>query len=519
MEVLAQSGGPAPAEFGWWLASRASGIVALLCIAVSVGLGLAMAGKVAARPLGPALLALHQHTALAGLVAIAVHGITLLGDGFLSPSLGDIAIPFTSTFAPVWVGLGVTGGWLAAILGLTYYARDRIGPRRWRSLHRATILVYVLAVAHTLGAGTDASEPWMVAILALTGAPILFLFVLRVMTPRPPAAWRRYRVVAVRPESADVTSLTLEPADRKPAPAFAPGQFLPVRTPAGTRTYSLSAPDRVRISVKRDGAVSTWLHEHVRPGDVLEAGAPAGAFSPAPGDGPLVLLSAGIGVTPVLAMLAALAAERSRRPVWWVHAARSPEEHAFAGEAAGHLARLPNARSLVRYSARDGRLAAGDIIDLGVPRDADVRLCGTPAFVTDMTAGLVAHGVPADRIASEAFGGKIAPRTPDPDGLPDREKTRVLPANRTDRELTGVTFARSAVATTWDEDFASLLELAEAHAVPSGASCRVGACHGCSARVITGEVRHDPEPVAPPPAGRALLCCARPAGGELVLDV
>lgn len=520
LSLLAQSG-PAPAEFSWWLASRASGIIALLCITVSVGLGLAMAGKVAARPLGPALLAVHQHTALAGLVAIAVHGITLLGDGFLSPSLGDIAIPFTSAHEPLWTGLGVTGGYLAAILGLTYYVRDRIGPKRWRSLHKLTILVYVLAVAHTLGAGTDASEPWMLALLVGTGAPVLFLFVMRVLTPRPPARWRRYRVVSVVPESADVTSFTLEPLDRKPAPAFAPGQFLPLRTPAGQRSYSLSAPDRLRISVKRDGAVSAFLHERVRPGDVLEAGAPAGRFVLPGGDGPVVLLSAGIGATPVLAMLAHLAAARSPREVWWIHGARSPAEHAFAGEAAGHLARLPNGRGHVRYSATDGRLTARDVLDLGVPVTADVMICGTAAFAADLRAGLVAGGVPAAKIASEAFGGasrNVSPRTADAEAPRDGETAPFSPANGGEPELTEVTFSRSAVDTTWDAEFASLLELAEAHAVPNGASCRVGSCHGCRARILAGAVEHDPEPFDPPPAGSALLCCARPAGGKVVLD-
>ncbi len=137
--------GPDPAEYGWWLASRAAGIVALVCIALSVGIGLAMAGRAPSR--AHRLFALHQQTALIGLVAIAVHGITLLGDRFLAPSIGDIALPFTSTFAPLWTGLGVTGGWLAAILGLSYWIRDRIGTGLWRRLHRATILVYVLSVA------------------------------------------------------------------------------------------------------------------------------------------------------------------------------------------------------------------------------------------------------------------------------------------------------------------------------------------------------------------------------------
>jgi sulfoxide reductase heme-binding subunit YedZ len=183
------SSGPAPAEYGWWLASRAAGITALVCITVAVGLGLALGGKVASKKPGlpRVLMTIHEHAALAGLIAIAVHGITLLGDGWLKAGFADIAIPFASDVEPLWVGLGVVGGYLAALLGLTFYARKRIGTKLWRKAHRATILVYVLSVAHTLGAGTDAGEPWMQAFLVVTGAPVLFLFTMRVLPREQPA--------------------------------------------------------------------------------------------------------------------------------------------------------------------------------------------------------------------------------------------------------------------------------------------------------------------------------------------
>ena len=177
--------GPDPTQYGWWLASRAAGLTALLCVTISVGLGLAMAGRVSRRPgLARVLRAIHEQTALAGLVAIAVHGITLLGDRWLKAGVVDITVPFASDYSPGWTGLGVVGGWLAAILGLSFYFRRRIGARRWRTAHRATILVYVLSVLHTLGAGTDAGEPWLRLALAATGAPILVLFLVRVL-PRP----------------------------------------------------------------------------------------------------------------------------------------------------------------------------------------------------------------------------------------------------------------------------------------------------------------------------------------------
>lgn len=181
--------GPDPMEHVWWLASRASGIVALALVTLSVTVGLAMAGRVMRRPgLPRTLIAVHEHTALAGLIAIAVHGLTLLGDGFLKAGPLDIAVPFVIDREPVWTGLGISAGYLAAALGLSFYVRDRIGHRRWRKLHKLTLLVYVLGVAHTLGAGTDATEPWMLAQLVITGVPVVFLFVMRVLKPARTAA-------------------------------------------------------------------------------------------------------------------------------------------------------------------------------------------------------------------------------------------------------------------------------------------------------------------------------------------
>jgi sulfoxide reductase heme-binding subunit YedZ len=174
-----------PMDYGWWLASRASGLVALALITLSVGVGLAMAGRAFRRPgLARRLMALHEHAALAGLIAIAVHGITLLGDAWLHPGPVGVAVPFAMHYRPAFTGLGIVGGYLAAALGLSFYARRRIGAKLWRRLHRATILVYVLAVVHTLGAGTDAGAPWLRVAMAITGAPIVYLLAVR-MLPAP----------------------------------------------------------------------------------------------------------------------------------------------------------------------------------------------------------------------------------------------------------------------------------------------------------------------------------------------
>ncbi len=180
----------------WWLASRASGAVALALITISVGIGLTMAGKIMRRP-GRArvLVAIHEQTALAGLVAIAIHGITLLGDAFLHPGIAGITLPGAIGYRPLWTGLGIVGGYLAAALGLSFYFRRRIGTRLWRKAHRATIVVYALAVVHTLGAGTDAASPWLRTGMLLTVPPIAVLFLVRLTTP-----WRmRRRARSARP--------------------------------------------------------------------------------------------------------------------------------------------------------------------------------------------------------------------------------------------------------------------------------------------------------------------------------
>jgi sulfoxide reductase heme-binding subunit YedZ len=195
------------AQHGWWLASRASGLVALVLVTVSVALGLTMAGRLSKKPgANRVLSAIHEQTAVIGLIAIAVHGLTLLGDPFLSPGVGGISIPFVIDYRPLWTGIGIVAGWLAAVLGLSFYFRKRFGPRLWRKAHRATIVVYVLGVVHTLGAGTDATSPWLLYPLALASAWIAVLFVARVATAirkgrakRPARAPRRRPLASSRP--------------------------------------------------------------------------------------------------------------------------------------------------------------------------------------------------------------------------------------------------------------------------------------------------------------------------------
>ena len=346
--------------------------------------------------------------------------------------------------------------------------------------------------------------------------------------PSTPPAWpglRRFRVVASTPESASVRSFVLEPVDGEPLPGFLPGQFLALRLEpsdghaAVLRSYSLAAPadERCfRIAVKREagGLASGLLHDRVAVGHVVAVGAPRGDFTLDLDDSrPVVLLSAGVGVTPVLAMLGALARLASPRAVWWVHGARNGAEHPFAEEVRDLLSRLPAARSHVRYSRprRDdlpgldydevGRVDLDALLDLGVPRDADFYLCGPAGFLRELTAALLGWGLAPERLHREVFG-------PEPrDDAPDPHPPSGPPGRGPD-----VAFSRSALTVTWDERYGSLLELAEACDVPADWSCRTGVCHRCESGLVEGAVDYVPEPLDDPAPGQVLLCCARPRG-------
>jgi sulfoxide reductase heme-binding subunit YedZ len=181
-----------PLDYSWWLASRASGVVALVLVTVSVAIGLTMASKIVRkRGAGPVLVRIHEQTALAGLVAIAVHGITLLGDPWLHPGVKGILVPFTMGYKPLFTGLGIVAGYLAALLGLTFYARRRIGTKLWRKMHRATVLVWALGMVHAIGAGTDAGSAWLREFMVITGVPIVALFAFRVLHKRRRTAPRQ----------------------------------------------------------------------------------------------------------------------------------------------------------------------------------------------------------------------------------------------------------------------------------------------------------------------------------------
>jgi ferredoxin-NADP reductase/MOSC domain-containing protein YiiM len=356
----------------------------------------------------------------------------------------------------------------------------------------------------------------------------------------PPPAWPGFRPLEVSRkvrESNNVVSLVLTPADGRPLAAALPGQFVAVRlrpvsdAPALIRTYSLSgepSAERYRVSVKLEvhGAAGAYIHDKLQVGDMVDASAARGAFTLRPGDAPVVLLSAGIGATPVLAMLHALAAASSPRDVWWIHGARNRREHAFAEETQTLLKALAHGHSHICYSspgAKDrigvdfnapGRLDMRVLQELGVPRDSDFYICGPAAFMDDLTAGLAAWGITACRIHTEIFG----PGRPITPGLAatSRPPPHVPAGSPGDGPL--VSFARSGLNVRWRTTFQSLLELAEACDVPVRWSCRTGVCHTCETVLMAGTVGYSPDPVDAPADGNVLICCSRPEG-DIVVDL
>jgi ferredoxin-NADP reductase len=344
------------------------------------------------------------------------------------------------------------------------------------------------------------------------------------------------RVSRIDRESASVFSLLLESADGEPLAAALPGQFVVLRlhvesgAPPILRSYSLSnlpgsGHYRVTIKQEENGLASTYLRTRIKPGSNVEVSAPRGSFTLRSGSEPVVLLSAGVGVTPVLAMLHALAAENSSHPVWWLYGARNREEHPFREESRALLQQLQHGRSYIQYSRPGpadrsgtdfdaaGHLAVPEFDKIGVPHEGQFYLCGPAAFLRELTAGLAAWGVAADHIHTEIFG-TLDSITP---GMKAETHSPHLPAGSAGFGPP-VSFARSGVTLPWDAKYQSLLELAEACDVPVRWSCRTGVCHTCETALIAGEVDYDPEPLDPPAQGGTLICCSRPRG-EVVLDL
>jgi ferredoxin-NADP reductase/MOSC domain-containing protein YiiM len=356
----------------------------------------------------------------------------------------------------------------------------------------------------------------------------------------PPPAWpgfRPLRVLGIERESGSVKSLALLPADDRPLVAALPGQFVVLRLqpkpdgPAVLRNYSLSdlpGTDHYRVSIKQEvnGVASTYLHTQIKVGDVVDVAAPRGSFTLKPGDKPVVLLSAGVGATPVLAMLHALAHEASPREVWWLFGARNREDHPFAEESRSLVKRLAHGTSYIWYSRPNpqdrpgvdfdwsGRIAGDALENLHVPRDADFYLCGPSTFLKDVASALAALEVSRERVHVEIFGaGK--PITP---GIAESSPVRPHPPAGPAGSGPRVSFARSGLNVCWSPKFSTLLEFAEACDVPVRWSCRTGVCHTCESGFISGTVAYQPEPLEAPAQGNLLICCSQPQG-DVAIDL
>ncbi len=355
---------------------------------------------------------------------------------------------------------------------------------------------------------------------------------------RPPAwpGFRQMRVANIHKESDSVTSLILSPSDGQPIPSFQAGQFVVLRLlvdpgkPPVLRSYSLSdlpAADHLRISVKNElnGIGSSFLCDRAREGDMLDVSAPRGNFTLRPGRTPIVLLSAGVGATPVISMLHALAAEKSQREIWWIYGARNSADHSFAQESRSLLKQLSRGRRCIVHSrpaAADqvgvdfdvaGHINVALLETLGVSQSSDFYLCGPSSFLQEMRDGLRNWGVLTDNVHTEIFGvldsitpgmAQVVHAPHQPEGPPGSGPS--------------VSFARSGITVAWDQKFGTLLELAEACDVPVRWSCRVGVCHTCLTGLIDGSITYNPEPLERPASGNVLVCCSQPNAG-VTLDL
>jgi ferredoxin-NADP reductase/MOSC domain-containing protein YiiM len=341
------------------------------------------------------------------------------------------------------------------------------------------------------------------------------------------SGFRRLRVTATHPESPSVKSIRLEADDGSALPAPLPGQYLTVKiadagNPPPMRSYSLSgdpAAGYYRISVKREehGQVSQWLHTHAKTGMVIESAAPRGDFYLVDDGSPVILVSAGIGATPVMAMAHALATAKSPRQIWWLHTTQDIATHAFSTEVTALLDSLPDAHQCVFYTRGEyapSRLDRLSIAALGLPTDATAYLCGPTAFMNDIRDALTAAGVNPAHVHTELFG-TLPPINPGVVGEPPK---RPHPPEGVPGSGPRITFARSGLSVNWAPGFHTLLELAEACDVPTRYSCRSGVCHTCVTPVIEGTTDYSQPPLEEPADGTVLLCTATPHS-NLVLDL
>ena len=363
----------------------------------------------------------------------------------------------------------------------------------------------------------------------------------------PTRAWQGFRPFVVDQkvrESQTITSFYLVPEDGEPLPVFMPGQFLtfklsiPVYPKPEIRNYSLSDspihPEYYRITIKREPlsespsvvSVSNYFHDQVEPGTKLQVAAPRGDFFLDPQEeSPVVLLSGGVGLTPMISMLNALVESGKKRPVWFVHGTRNGIHHAMCKHMRRVAAENDNVTLHIRYSrpqpedlkGRDydstGHVTVDFLGELLPDKDRDFYLCGPPPFMKSLMKDLRDWGVPENRIHFELFG----PASLLQEGIrPKRKRPRKKPVSG--GEAFEVVFLQSGTTAKWDAEYANLLDFAEDQGIFPDFSCRSGICHTCMYDLLEGEVEYAFEPLDPPYPGQVLLCCTRPKS-NLVIDI
>ena len=359
--------------------------------------------------------------------------------------------------------------------------------------------------------------------------------------------YRPFVVKRIERESDTIKSFYLKPNDNAGFAHFGPGQFLPIRVNIPgqdahvIRTYTLSdasGKGYYRLSIKREpalddfvapGLVSNFFHDTIQVGSVIEAMAPRGRFVlDTSNERPVVLLSAGVGITPMIAMLNDLSHRvlccGEKRDVWFIHGARNSREQAFRGYLKEFSSAYPHIHTRIRYSDP----APGDAI--GVTHDSEGRvdielikeilpfddyefyLCGPPPFMKSIYEGLIGLNVSAERIHYEFFGPATV--------MAPNQQTSINKSLHQGKKIS-VSFLRSGIEAEWNTSTGTLLELAEQHGIEAPYSCRSGACGTCSVKVITGAVEYFDPPIAIPEPDCALICSAKPGSNcdEIVLDL
>ncbi|MDB5149193.1 MAG: Nitric oxide dioxygenase [Mucilaginibacter sp.] len=348
--------------------------------------------------------------------------------------------------------------------------------------------------------------------------------------PAAPLAWTGFRpfiVQGLRDECEGVRSFTLIAFDGSPVPTFLPGQHIAVRLNSMNdgypliRMYSLCGPkdaSSLRIAVKREinGAGGIYMHEHVNNGDVLEISAPRGTFTLAEGKGPLVLLSAGVGITPLLSMLYQIAGRDPGRELWWIHSCRNRAYEAFRDEITSLGMQLSSFHHIIVYSSPNndelcgvdynikGHLDLQQLQALQLPIESECYLCGPTKYLHSVTDALKAIGIDDSKIKFELFGSTA-------ESVAAGGKLPHPPSENTGQGPL-ITFSKSKISFRWNPRFGSLLEAAEACDVPALWSCRMGVCHRCECGIIDGKVTYSPDPLDLPADGNVLICCAVPTG-------